>query len=72
MKRSGRISVFMTLVAIGVFVGFAPVSAVAPGCCDNTPPQCTAWSLCFDNGWCEGVNRCVAEANNCHWIQYCP
>ena len=69
MKTSSKISLVMILAALVTFVGFGQERLWAePTCCDNEPPQCTAFSVCFDDGFCWEGNKCYATYGSCHWL----
>jgi hypothetical protein len=64
-------AITMVLFSIAMFLG-VPGEAVAAKdtCCPDN--QCTAASLCYDNGWCQGTNLCRATGgNSCYWQQGC-
>jgi hypothetical protein len=73
MKASARVSVLLVLMAVATFAGFTRASAEAmPECCDNNPPQCPAYTVCFDSGWCDGPNQCVIHGPGvCAWEPLC-
>ena len=38
-------------------------------CCGNTPRQCEAASVCYDDGFClDAINMCNVKDGNCSWI----
>ena len=39
-------------------------------CCENTPKQCEAASVCYDNGFClSALNMCKTSDNKCIWAE---
>ncbi len=56
-------------VALVAFLGVAS-SAHARTCCNNTPKQCEAFSMCFDDGFCyDANNMCnISTQGTCKWL----
>ena len=66
---SKRVSLSLLGLAFAAFVGIAGAKVYAQGCCQQDPAKCTAFSLCFDNGFCLFGNKC--NSSTCSW-DTCP
>jgi hypothetical protein len=71
MKRSSWFAAFLCTAALAAFATLAPnVRAFGfeedGACCPDS--QCTAFSQCFDSGYCLQGNKCVIDGSKCKWV----
>lgn len=69
-SRQFIVIVFAALCLVVLVGGVHGVVSADP-CCNNTPRQCEAASLCYDNGFClDPINMCQTNTVNytCNWV----
>ena len=73
MKFQSRVSLLLAVLSMSTFMLLS--SQVVRGDEDETSPccaesQCTAFSECFDEGFCLENNKCqvVASPRKCRWV----
>lgn len=74
MKPQSRAAMLLSANALAGYLAFAPTVTRASACCDVG--MCTAYSQCFDSGFCAlGTNNmCYVTGNGqsgyqCSWVQ---
>lgn len=54
---------------VGGVHGVVMASEPAGPCCNNTPRQCEAASVCYDDGFCvDPTNMCNVHDGKCTWL----